>query len=270
MTPTGFRAIQRSALHSKKLRRVSHAAERLYWRLMLSTDPYGTADADPVMVCSTAAPGCTTLTPDVVAAALQELEDAGLIVRWCDGDDQWLHIIDFDKHQLADFLRKRGARHSPIPPQEPAPVCPDSALGAHPKERTKNQDKEVKPINMSALPQQQTTQDDAEPADAVRVFDHWAQVEAATGGFQRPKRTAGRMTKIKARLREGYTAETLCTVIDAYARDPFHLGQNPQRRRYTDLTTTMRNGAKVEQGMLIAADLQGTGNLTAYVRPIND
>lgn len=93
--------------------------------------------------------------------------------------------------------------------------------------------------------------------DEVRkVFDYWLRVEAETGGFGSPERggrtpklTADRAAKIRARLNEGFPVADLQRAIAFYAKDPHHSGDNDRGRRFTDLTTTLKSGSKVEQGI---------------------
>ena len=87
------------------------------------------------------------------------------------------------------------------------------------------------------------------------VFAYWCKVEAATGGQgskarggRKPTLTNDRRKVIVARLNEGIDPDTMKKAIAFYARDPYHVGVNDQGRRYTDLTTTLKSGSKVEQG----------------------
>lgn len=88
------------------------------------------------------------------------------------------------------------------------------------------------------------------------VFDYWCKVEAATGGqgspergSRKPKLTNDRRSKIRARLAEGIDVDDLKRAIAFYAKDPHHAGDNDRGTRFTDLTTTLKNGSKVEQGV---------------------
>lgn len=92
--------------------------------------------------------------------------------------------------------------------------------------------------------------------DVRRVFDYWVKVEAETGGFgspakggRTPKMTTDRGAKIRSRLNEGFTVADLQRAIAFYAKDPHHAGDNDRGRRFTDLTTTLKSGSKVEQGI---------------------
>jgi len=87
------------------------------------------------------------------------------------------------------------------------------------------------------------------------VFDYWCKVERETGGLgsngrgRPPKLTKERKAKIAARLADGYEPADLKMAIAFYARDPHHAGDNDRSTRFTDLVTTLKNGAKVEAGV---------------------
>ena len=96
---------------------MDHPAERLYWRIYMASDNYGTMSGDPWDVWQQACPGVVGMDEFVVGDAIDQLAEAGLILEWSDDDGRWLHLVGHDKHQSADFIRKRGARRTPKPPQ---------------------------------------------------------------------------------------------------------------------------------------------------------
>lgn len=79
--------------------------------------------------------------------------------------------------------------------------------------------------------------------DIDSVFATWV----AILGKQNCKLTAGRSKVIKARLKEGYTVNQLCSAIKGCANSPFHMGMNDRGERYDDLTLICRNGENVEK-----------------------
>jgi len=91
-------------------------------------------------------------------------------------------------------------------------------------------------------------------AEIENVYDYWCKVERETGGIgstgkgRPPKLTKERRAKINARLDEGYSPADLKMAIAFYSRDPHHIG-GTNGVRYTDLMTTLKNGAKVEAGV---------------------
>jgi hypothetical protein len=75
------------------------------------------------------------------------------------------------------------------------------------------------------------------------VFEHWRTVTSRPSA----KLSSDRVTRIRARLREGYSVEVLQRAIDGCSGSPFHSGENEQRTRYDDLVLICRSGATVER-----------------------
>jgi len=105
-------------------------------------------------------------------------------------------------------------------------------------------------------------------SDAERsAFEHWALVVwPLVHKHGHPRATPKRLSKIRARLREGFTVEQLCQVIDTVAKDPFMLGDNDRGRPYIEPENFLRSRERVE-GWL-ARRTQGhrqpsTGGVTA-------
>jgi len=83
--------------------------------------------------------------------------------------------------------------------------------------------------------------DDREVVD--RIFAYWrTQLDHPTAKLT-PERTA----KIRARLADGYSEETIRRAIRGCASSPHHTGSNETGTRYDDLTLILRNGSKLEQ-----------------------
>lgn len=295
MPPTGYRTAQRSALRSRRLRGIDHASERLYWRLLLAVDPYGTTHADEALVQAEAVAGVTAYGPGDVAHALDQLEAAGLIVRWQEDGEWYLHLANFEKHQNREFMRKRGAPQMPAVPADLLEGRPNAGAGTAPEPKPKPEPLGTD-VPLSASADDEDGDDGVEPVSSTghvgcphvvgpvpcascagpsparQVFEHWRSVEVDTGGIgatgRTPTFTGDRRAKVVARLKEGFTVEQLCQAVDGFARDPFHLGVNDQRRRYTDLTTTMKGGAKVDAGIRLTtaalAATNGKGRFAEY------
>jgi hypothetical protein len=54
---------------------------------------------------------------------------------------------------------------------------------------------------------------------------------------------------VLARLREGSTVQDLCDAIDGYHSDPWHMGENDQRKRYDSLELILRDHSHVLKGI---------------------
>jgi len=88
-------------------------------------------------------------------------------------------------------------------------------------------------------------QDAGAPAkEPVReVFEHWQ----AVMGKQGAKLTPRRRHLVKARLKDGYSAEQLKRAVDGCRGSAFHQGANKDGTRYDDLTLICRDGEHVEK-----------------------
>lgn len=87
-------------------------------------------------------------------------------------------------------------------------------------------------------------------SDAEReVWEHWtAKLWTAAHGTERvPRATGRRLTKIRARLGEGFTAADLKRAIDAVAQSTWHLGENDSGKAYIEPETIFRNREKVDE-----------------------
>lgn len=283
----GFRAVQRSAIHSRKLRRVSADAERAYWRILLAGDPYGTMSCDPAYVASTALPGIAC----DIAAALDELDAAGLIVRWTVDGDEWLHLVGFDEHQLAEFRRKRAARKTPCPPLESdgtiplragtmervwgeggtPPSNPDAKtpyLQGAPPYRTNRTKEPIEGIAKAIL--SESPKATADPEQVNRVFQHWKGL-TWPGQGRAPSLSTKRKQRIKARMQQdGFTVDELCNALSGYAADPFWNGTE-DGRKHMELAYRLADVENVERGLALYAQQQqrSGASLQQYDRPIN-
>ena len=76
------------------------------------------------------------------------------------------------------------------------------------------------------------------------IFEYWLKVMD-----KNPKRAIlneKRKKAIKARLKEGYTAEGIMEAIDGCKLDPFSMGQNNRGKAYNDIELICRDGSKLE------------------------
>lgn len=54
---------------------------------------------------------------------------------------------------------------------------------------------------------------------------------------------------IDRRLGEGHRVEDLKAAIDGYSKSPWHLGQNPDGKKYLKLELMLRDAAHIEAGL---------------------
>jgi len=83
----------------------------------------------------------------------------------------------------------------------------------------------------------------SKPDDIIEIFEFWKIT------MQKPaaKLTAARRTKIKARLSDGYPVQQILDAIVGCTRSTWHMGANPQRKKYNDLELICRDGRNIEQ-----------------------
>ena len=112
------RMIANSIASDKRVSDLSDDTSRLAFTWLVTfADCEGRTYGDPALVCSMLFPRRRDVTPERMAAYLQEWHDAGLIV-WYEADgDKWVWFPAFDKNQPG--LRKEKEQPSvvPTPPQ---------------------------------------------------------------------------------------------------------------------------------------------------------
>jgi hypothetical protein len=117
---------------------------------------------------------------------------------------------------------------------------PDPDPGSVPKSRSKTE--EVDPTRSVREVSQKRTRSKPNP-DVAKVFDAWKQ----DTGHHRAKLDQKRTSRIKARLREGFTAEELIQAIAHRRNDPFLMGENDTGRVYDGIQTLLRDSEQVER-----------------------
>src|SRR5690606_7168437 len=113
------RIIREQICTSDTLAKISAEAERLFWRIVVQADDFGLFDARPKIVlgkCMTSLIGA--VTEDDVTQWLDELEEAGLIIRYQVAGRPFLKLATWDKHQRPPKSTSKP-RH-PLPPSEPS------------------------------------------------------------------------------------------------------------------------------------------------------
>lgn len=81
------------------------------------------------------------------------------------------------------------------------------------------------------------------PTSVDEVFGHYRK--------HHPRAKLGEKNRrlIRARLKEGWSVEELRAAIDGFEADPFHRGENEQRKPYNTLALYMRDSDKVQAGV---------------------
>lgn len=103
----GWRAIQDNVDESESLAELTDFAERLYWRLVAKSDPWGRLPGSIAKIRARCVPLLET-PPARIHDALNELEHVNRIARYETAGVSVVQIVDFDENQPTDLLRKRG------------------------------------------------------------------------------------------------------------------------------------------------------------------
>ena len=194
------------------------------------------------------------ITDDDAAAWIDQLVAQDMVRPYESNGQRYYWVRNWEKHQKIPPSKRLEPQH-PEPPvavisgtykrkgsPKAATVQPESSHGAAQcatgrKEGTGNREQGT---GKDPLP------DKAPPSpDPVRiVFNHWAATRPRPGAA---KLTTDRRSKVKARLRDGYTAAELCNAVDGMMATPHNCGDNDRGERYDDLTVACQSGANVDR-----------------------
>ena len=92
------RLIRESALTSETLAKLSHFAERLFWRLTVVVDDYGRFSATPAIISGRCLPLVNSTAKQVVEA-LEEMSAAGTIELYTVASKRYLQFTNWSTHQ---------------------------------------------------------------------------------------------------------------------------------------------------------------------------
>jgi len=99
----------------QKYKKQAELAYLTYLVLLAHTDGWGLQEADAQVLKMRLFPNAPTITPQRIESALRALIDVQLCRAYRTGGHRYLWVVNYDKHQSADFLRKRGKPKFPIP-----------------------------------------------------------------------------------------------------------------------------------------------------------
>lgn len=118
-----WRAIQDTVGVSLSLAELDDRTERIWWRILAHSDPWGRLDARPGKVRALCFPLLTSITNADTGHALLELERVGRVVVWEHRGQHIIQIVDFEQRQPREAFRKRPpASDFPDPPANLKPV----------------------------------------------------------------------------------------------------------------------------------------------------
>lgn len=119
-----YRGISDTVGRSESLAALSDTAERLYWRLLAHTDPYGRLPGSPAKTRALCFP-LLSWTHDDVGAALAELEAVGRVWVYDVEGQACIQVTEFDENQPSEFIRRRGKTRIPECPPLKSGSCTD-------------------------------------------------------------------------------------------------------------------------------------------------
>ena len=196
---------------------------------------------------------------DEVEAPLRELLDDGCLTV----SGEYLTAPNFIAAQTVrtgDRLRKQMQRER----EQAAQVSetPQDVTAGHStshdvtnridKNRIEKKPPLVSPLADSGTEPGATAPSSAASADVSEVFEFWASHVWRRAHQRRPKRTKERLSRIRARLREGYTAADLKAALAQAAKSNWHLGENDRGQVYIDLQTLIGTADKVDRWLAAA------------------
>lgn len=123
-----YRSIHSSVSESESLAALTAGAERLFWRALAMSDNYGRLPAEPRKLRARCMP-LVRCSEAQVAGWVEELERVGRARTYLVDGNAFLELLDFDRWQPRDFLRKRGKPEFP-PPTENGSTMRDSGGSA--------------------------------------------------------------------------------------------------------------------------------------------
>ena len=142
----GNRILKESIRSSRQINALSCFEEVVFYRLITAADDYGIYYADPVMLARTLFPLRENVDGKMMAEAVANLEAAGLIRRYSAGDEEWLQIVTWGKHQ-----RLRNSRRTYPGPEDGETDVPEETDPGTEPDRPE-QAAEVRELPVAELP----------------------------------------------------------------------------------------------------------------------
>lgn len=190
---------------------------------------------------------------DVVAFQLGVSEsDVSLILRsfFVLQDDGWhqtrcdAEILKFHEYSAKQSENgKKGGRPRKEKPTDNPPLNDGLPTDNPPQSQRKAKQK---PTESQKKPNQQPythiKTSMSATADVEDVFAYWQRVMDSPNS----KLDAGRQKIISARLKDGYTVDDLKRAIDGCRASKFHMGENPNGKKYNGIDLIFRSADKVD------------------------
>lgn len=218
----------------RKVRRVSRDARLLNIHLWNLADDEGRLQELPNWILGEVFPTDDDIDVDVLKQLLDELSEAGLIVRYEVDGEKYIYSHDFREHQV---INKPRPSELPPPPEpnpddsgSPPVVVPDDSRGEKEKEGKRKGN-------------ETTSTGKPSTADAQQVFDTWVE---ATGKNPNLVRFSDDRKDLIIRRLKDWPLDDLLDAVRGWRHSPHHRGDNDRGRPYNDLSLLLRNTEKIE------------------------
>lgn len=241
-----WRAIQDTVAASESLARVTDFAERLYWRMLAQSDPWGRLPGSVTKLRALCVP-LLQVTDSDVEAALAELVDVGRARLYEVDHARYCELIEFDENQPADVLGRQGKRYASRYPDPPHTRRQPARRGVSPAES--ESESELKTANAVSSANSPTADTD----DVRTVYEVW-RTERGRTNSRYAKISEARRAKIRTRLRE-FSVDELVRAVRGVALDPW-----AERPHHDDITVIFRSREQVERFLSFADERAAVAN----------
>lgn len=282
-----IRSVKPEWLEDEVLALASSDARVLSIALLLVADDHGRGRANKLMLAGQVFPGKPLET---LARALEELRRARYVHLYEVEGQSYFAVRNWLKHQRVD---KPSGPRVPLPPKEtsveieipgdlanvPGDLAssieilatdPDPDLRSGPRSGSKNHVELELDVCLSDLesfsPEPRKPKEPKQPphhAEAARVFEAWKANTGHPGAVMDPKR----LNRLKARLREGHTVETLLAVLRNWRNDPWLAGSSGTT--YDGIEQLFRDSAQVERLAALVAPVKAPAAISRFAPPVS-
>lgn len=222
-----IRSLKPDMWQDEQLGTVAIEAQTLFVGLITQADDEGRLKGGATRMRALIWPYKTNLDAARVEEWLDELQSAGLVIRYEHDEKQYLALPGWHNQRIDH------PSASDIP-------APDPGLFENIRESSRALAPDRRGRDRNGKEGSSLRSDPVEPSSTIReLFGYWQQRCSHEGA----KLTEGRRRKVTARLREGYSPDQIRVAIDGAAVAPFI---NDQGKRFDDLELICRTGEKLE------------------------
>lgn len=192
---------------SELIDRVSPLAETLFYRLLVTVDDFGRADARPAMIKAACFPVKKAVDEDACAALLTELAAAPLIAIYAVDGKPYLQMLKWDntpRAKASNFPAPAdGCAHVYATARKPRAVLPETGTGTETGTQTGNREPETGTgTEVAPAPRAGRTRRDEQPSATAETWAEYSHAYVARYKAQ-PVRNAkinGQLAQLVARL----------------------------------------------------------------------